>query len=215
MIIACAGDQSKWNGHLGVPSHLVPVPVGAGGSTEPLLRRTVRQALTLTEDVWVTGPPDERYDIPGASRHWPGEHPNEYASSRVLWDDEERTVLLLGDVYFTDAAITTIARHTEQAYRVFGRRGASRITGTPYGEIFAASWWPEQHLELDRHLARIGDMTKAGWRLLRAMQGTPLDRHIVKRGRFFTQIDDLTDDIDFPDDYARHPAFGGSNGHPG
>lgn len=198
VIIACAGPQDKWNGHLGVPSHLAPV------EGEPLLHRTVRQALTLTDDVHVTAPPDDRYDVPGAVRHWPGEHSNEYAASRRCWNDEGRTVLMLGDVYFTDAAVRTIGTWGGRAYRVFGRRGASRRTGTPYGEIFAVSWWPEQHPVLDEHLNRIGDMTKAGWRLLRLMQGTPLDRHVV-RARHFTRIDDLTDDLDYPADYARHP----------
>lgn len=199
VIIACAGPQTKWGNHLGVPSHLAPV------DGEPLLHRTVRQALTLTDDVYVTAPPDERYDVPGAVRHWPGQAPNEYVASRRCWNDEGRTVLLLGDVYFTDTAIGKIRAHGEQAYRVFGRRGASRITGTPYGEIFAASWWPVHHPLLDEHLARVGDMTKAGWRLLRSVQGTDLGRHIVRRP-FFVKIDDLTDDLDFPADYARHPA---------
>ena len=49
-----------------------------------------------------------------------------------------------------------------------------------------------------------------GWMLLRAWQGTPLGRHIVKRGRYFVTIDDLTDDIDKAEDYARHPAMGGA-----
>lgn len=202
VIIACAGPQTKWNNHLGVPSHLVPV----GG--EPLLYRTVRQALTLTEDVYVTAPPDERYDAAGVVRHWPGPAANEYAASRRCWDDEGRTVLMLGDVYFTDQAIAKIRAHDEREYRVFGRRGASRITGTPYGEIFAASWWPEHHAMLDLHLAAIGHADKAGWRLLRAVQGTPTDRHIVRRP-WFVKVDDLTDDIDFPADYERHPVFGG------
>jgi hypothetical protein len=200
VIIACAGPQTKWNNHLGVPSHLVPV------HGVPLLHRTVRQAVTLTDDVMVTAPPDPRYDVPGAARHWGGAHPNEYLASRRLWNPDGRTVLLLGDCYFTEQAIATIHAHAENAYRVFGRRGASKVTGTPYGEIFAASWWPEQHAMLDVHLSRIGDMTKAGWRLLRAVQGTPVDRHVVRRPWFVT-IDDATDDFDFPADYDRHPAI--------
>lgn len=200
IIIACAGPQTKWNGHLGVPSHLVPV------DGEPLLHRTVRQARSLTGDVIVTAPPgDGRYAVPGAGLCPTDPAANEYAACRPLWIEDGRTVLMLGDVYFTDAAIRTIGAWGRRDYRVFGRRGASRITGTPYGEIFAASWWPGQHALLDEHLARIDGMSKAGWRLLRLMQGTPLNRHVV-RSRWFTTIDDATDDIDFPADYERHPA---------
>jgi hypothetical protein len=200
MIIACAGPQDKWGNHLGVPSHLVHV------NGEPLLHRTVRQALSLTRDVHVTVPDDDRYTVLGVPRHVRRtDLPNEYVSTRSLWSETGRTVLLLGDVYFTAAALRTVVSRTERAYRVFGRRGASQCTGTPYGEIFAASWWPEHHEMLDRHLAAIGGANKAGWRLLRAVQGTPTDRHITRRP-WFVRIDDLTDDIDFPADYDRHPA---------
>lgn len=206
IIIACAGPQTKWGGHLGVPSHLVPV------NSEPLLHRTVRQALRFTGDVIVTAPPgDERYAVPGAGLRPTAPAANEYAASRPLWADDGRTVLLLGDVYFTDAAIQTIASWGRRRYRCFGRRGPSRITGTPWGEIFAASWWPDQHALLDEHLAAIGDSSKAGWRLLRLMQGTPVNRHVV-RATWFTTIDDLTDDVDFAADYERHPMMGRARG---
>ncbi|MEV4672169.1 hypothetical protein AB0K34_11005 [Actinomadura sp. NPDC049382] len=202
VIIACAGPQTKWKNHLGVPSHLVPV------DGEPLLHRTIRQARAVCRDVHVTAPDDDRYTVLGVSRHVRGpEHDNEYVSTRGLWNDTGRTVLLLGDVYFTDVAIARIVYRPEREYRVFGRRGGSSVTGTPWGEIFAASWWPEQHALLDEHLSRIAGMDKAGWRLLRSVQGTDLDRHVTRRP-WFVKIDDATDDIDFPADYERHPATG-------
>lgn len=210
VIIAAAGGDKTWGGHLGVPRHMVPV------QGEPLLQRTIRQAVAFTEDVHVTTPDDDRYRVVGAYRHVrePGE--SEYASTRDLWSEDGRTVLLLGDVYFTDRAISTICGDRRRCYRVFGRAGASNMTGTPWGEIFAASWWPEHHEQMDRHLVTVhaaraaGTVTRPpGWMLLRAWQGTPLDRHIVKRGRHFTRIDDLTDDVDQVGDYARHPAMGG------
>lgn len=216
VIIAAAGGDKAWNGHLDVPRHLVPV----GG--EPLLQRTIRQAVTFTEDVHVTTPDDDRYRVVGAYRHVREPGASEYASTRDLWSEDGRTVLLLGDVYFTDRAISTICGDRRRGFRAYGRRGASRVTGTPYGELFAASWWPEHHEQMDRHLATVhaarsaGTVTRPpGWLLLRAWQGTPLGTHIVKRGRYFVTIDDLTDDIDTAADYARHPAFGGSNGHAG
>lgn len=209
IIIAAAGGDAKWNGHLGVPRHMVPV------EGEPLLQRTIRQAAALTGDVHVTTPDDDRYQVAGAVRHARDPGASEYDSTRDLWNESGRTVLLLGDVYFTAAAIRVIGAWGRRAYQVFGRRGASRITGTPYGEIFAASWWPEHHAQMDKHLATVhavraeGDVTRPpGWMLLRAWQGTPLHRHVV-RSRYFTQIDDLTDDVDRAEDYQRHPAMGG------
>lgn len=216
IIIACAGSQHKWNNHLGVPSHFVPLK---RPTPEPLLQRTVRQALEYTEDVVITAPAgDQRYvdlaDAIGvAVAHPTGA--NEYDSTRSLWSTTGRTVLLLGDVFFSDRAMRTIGRYSPERYRVFGRYQRSRITGTPYGEIFAASWWPAQHEAMERHLAIVAAaradgscMRPAGWALLRSVQRTPLTRHTVKT-EWFTEINDWTDDIDFPDDYNRHPATRG------
>lgn len=212
IIIAASGPQTKWGGHLGVPSHLAPV------DGRPLLARTVAQALTYTRDVRVTVPPgDTRYvdAASGARAHERStEHPSEYAATRDLWHPGERTVLLLGDVYFTDDALDTITRFDDrQDYQVFGRRGASKITGTPYGEIFAVSWWPQQHRYMDRYLATVHQARASGrvarppgWMLLRAWQGSRLDQHRVMP-RYFTEIHDATDDFDFPADYDQHPAI--------
>ncbi|WP_304452907.1 hypothetical protein [Nocardiopsis sp. YSL2] len=217
IVIAASGGQTKWAGHLGTCSHLVPV----ADTGQPLLARTVSQALTLTGDVHVIIPDDSRYAdaADGATAHIRGrDYPSEYAATRDLWSADDRTVLLLGDVYFTREALATIVGETRRAYRCFGRYRASKHTGTPYGEIFAASWWPAHHQQMDAHLDLVhrtraaGTVTRPpGWMLLRAWQGTPLAKHRVSV-RFFTEIDDLTDDIDFPADYDRHPAFGGTRG---
>jgi len=209
VIIAAAGGQSKWGGYLGVPSHLAPV------DGRPLLARTVAQALKLTADVHVTTPPDERYTAAvceGAVQHvLAGPGISEYDSTRDLWSPNERTVLLYGDVYFTAAALQKIAGFNHPRYQCFGRAGRSRYTGCRYGEVFAASWWPAHHPLMDEHLARVADLRARGeitrptaWMLLRCWQGTPLNRHRVDR-HWFSEINDLTEDFDYPADYQRHP----------
>lgn len=210
VIIAAAGPQHKWKNYLGVPSHLVPV------RGEPLLRRTLKQALTISDDVHVTYPPgDDRYldAVPlGVAAHARGEsYPSEYHATRQLWNPDGRTILLLGDTYFTDAAIEKIAAFSERKYQGFGRKGASRLTKCRYGELWAASWWTEHHAQMDAHLAVIkkhhdeGTITRpTGWMLLRAWQGTDLARHKCYP-EWMTTIDDLTDDFDFPADYDNHP----------
>lgn len=211
VIIACAGEGKRWGEYLGVPKHLATTAVG-----EVLLHRTIEQALALTSDVHVITPDDDRYDdLPGrVKRHILGPHHNEYEHTRWLWSGDDRTVLLLGDVYFTDHAIDTIAAGSASAYRVFGRYRASKVTGTPYGEIFAASWGPARIPQMDVHLREVerlratGECTRPpGWVLLRLWQGTPVRKHLV-RPPIWTEIDDWTDDLDTPADYQRHPAFG-------
>jgi hypothetical protein len=182
-----------------------------------LLHRTIEQALRHSPDVHVTTPDDPRYELPDwVQRHLREPVGNEYTSTRQLWSRTRRTVLLLGDVYFTDAALAAVFAASPTAYRCFGRYRASRVTGTPYGEIFAASWGPERHAQMDTHLAEVdrlrqsGECTRpAGWVLLRLWQGTPVRQHVV-RPPIWTEIDDWTDDLDVPADYLRHPAFGGA-----
>lgn len=210
VVIAAAGGRGKlWTAD--TPRHLIPVPPDG----MPLLARTIGQVRQHTSDIHLTVPPaDWRYRLAWTTVHERGDdYASEYASTRDLWSDTGRTVLLLGDVYWTDRAVRTVLTCPDRDYRVFGRQGASRITGTPYGEIFAASWWPAQIPALDRHLAVVhrtraaGTVTRPpGWMLLRSWQGTPLGKHRVKRPPFI-DIDDLTDDIDRPEDLDRHPAF--------
>lgn len=216
IIIAAAGPQKYWNNHLGVPSHLVPIN---GAGTMTLLGRLIGQAAaTAAEHVIVTIPDDERYVqlVESYNAEWVMPEPveNEYRTSMPYWNDTGRTVLLLGDVYFTQEAINKIMGFDKQCYQVFGRYGPSKYTGTPYGEIFAASWWPEQELMLERHLDRIhtdflaGGKRQDGWYLMRSIQGSePLSKHVIdKTMGLFTEINDWTDDIDKVEDYARHPA---------
>lgn len=181
--------------------------------------RTVEQVRRLSghaADIHITAPDDWRYKVAGTTVHVRSpDEPSEYASTRALWSTTGRSVLLLGDVYFTDEALATVLGCQDRDYRVFGRYGASKVLGTPAGEIFSASWWPEQHAPLDRHLEIVhttraaGTVTRPpGWMLLRSWCGIPLGRHRVMRPPFI-DIDDWTDDVDRPGDYLRHPAFGG------
>jgi hypothetical protein len=210
VIIAASGSQHKWSGHLGVPSHFAPLTRHDG---KPLILRTAERVMRYTQDVHILTPPNPLYaTLPGTKHIVQTERPSEYAASRELWEPEGRTVLLLGDVYFSDLAMERIMRYRKRQYMVFGRKGPSRITGTPYGEIFAASWYGEHNMQMDAHLETVhklraeGTITRPpGWMLLRAWQGTPLDKHRVL-SKHFMNINDWTDDIDFPVDYERHPA---------
>jgi hypothetical protein len=216
IILTASGSQKKWEGHLGVPSHFAPLTRHGG---QPLIERTIEQLQRYGHEVHITVPLDPRYGALAGTKHlrdW--SYPSEYAASRDLWDDAGRTVLLLGDVYFSDQAIERIMLFAKRQYMVFGRFGPSAITGTPYGEIFAASWWGEHHQQMDKYLANVhklrarGAITRPpGWMLLRSWQRTPLQRHKVLP-KHFIEINDETDDIDFPVDYERHPATRSDNG---
>lgn len=210
IIIAASGSQEKWGNHLGVPSHFAPLTRHGG---QPLIERTIEQLASYGHPIHITVPPDGRYgSLKGVKhvREW--KYFSEFDACKDLWDEDGRTVLFLGDVYFSDQAIERIMYFAKRQYMAFGRFAASEITGTPYGELFAASWWPEQHAQMRKYLSNVhklrarGTITRPpGWMLLRSWQETPLNRHRVDP-KYFMEINDETDDIDFPIDYERHPA---------
>jgi hypothetical protein len=208
VVIACGGREQdpKWNSHLGVPKHLAPV---AG---RPLLERTVEQVGRYTGDVVVTAPPDPRYQVVGADVVHPDPAAsNEYTGTRPWWSTTTRTLLLLGDVYWTDAAVRLVCTDTTPL-RWFGRFGASKVTAARWGEIFAVAWLPRHHALLDAHLAKVDaarEITRPpGWKLYRSLHGLPMRRH--RKAGDWCDIDDGTDDFDTPAVYAAHPAIRGS-----
>lgn len=210
LILAASGSQSKWGRHLGVPSHFAPLTRHDG---QPLIERTIEQLKPYGHEVHVLTPNDPAYLGLDATRHIIQDFKqSEFEASRPLWDPEGRTLLMLGDVFFSHQAIERIMLYAKRQYMAFGRFGPSKVTGTPYGELFAASWYGEHNIQMDKYLANVHKLRAAGtitrppgWMLLRSWQGTPLSRHKVTP-KHFIEINDETDDIDFPVDYERHPA---------
>lgn len=225
VIIAAAGSNAKWNNHLGVRSHFVPVRTDLRRrEREPLLERTLRQVKGYGfSDIWIVASPEgvEPYRAV-AEEHGArlfvadADTRNEFESTRPVWGPEGINYLLLGDVYFSDAAMAKIFQQEDDRFLFYGRYRASQITGTRYGEIFANSWGAHRNVRMNRLTDAVrtrqdaGDANpnKHGWTMLRMLQGTPLKSHQVKKP-WWVEINDETDDIDFPDDYGRHPATRG------
>ncbi len=204
-IIIAAGEGTRWNNYLGVSKHFVEI----GG--ERLLERTVRQLNERGIRPTVVGnTPD--YHVEGCCLFIPNLNPDnvdadKFLSSESLWNEDGRTIVLYGDVYFTDEAMDTIVNYKEKDWRLFGREGASEHTGCGWGECFAQSFYTE-HIEKHREmLHKIRDDYKAekiyrcgGWEHYRAMEGFDLTEH--KIGDKFYEIDDFTEDFDTPEDFT-------------
>ena len=199
VLIAAAGDGSRWRNHRGTSKHLTMI------DGEPLLHRTCRQFLRYTSDVVVVGA-HSGYTVPDTSLFVPPPgDPNwldlgKFLSSRHLWATAERTVVAFGDVYFTDEAINTIMASTKD-WIFFLRPGPSSIMQARR-EVFAVAFDPSAHELLDQ---RMDELTKyrvaqsaGAWRLyadlVRPSYGDIFrnDRHV--------KVDDLTTDLDYPKD---------------
>tara|TARA_B100001245_G_C22893021_1_gene430418 strand:+ start:2153 stop:2842 length:690 start_codon:yes stop_codon:yes gene_type:complete len=210
-IIIAAGDATRWGGYGGTRKHFAKI------DGEPIIHRTVR-LLNQYEDVevFVVGTDDE-YDIPGSTLYVPTKDTDnnfdadKFLNSRELWNKDGRTIVIYGDVFFTEEAMEKLMGKHEVDWRLYARPFGSEYTGTPYGECFAQSFYqhniPEHHAALRKIVKLYGEGTLprcGGWEHYRAMIHIPdseMHRHLV--GEKLEIIDDFTDDIDFADDYIR------------
>ena len=112
-----------------------------------------------------------------------------FHSTKELW--QPRTIILLGDVYYSTDAINTIFSNT-QKLAVFGNRM----------EIFAVSFIP--HPRISKCL-NIAANTKRGkiWEFYRAYCNIPTDQHKFDNQGVYIDIRDETNDIDTLAEYAK------------
>ena len=141
-------------------------------------------------------------DAAALQRHYASPH---FMACQPRWNLAGRTIVVLGDVYFTDCAMRTICMDTARGVRFYGRAGASALTGTAWGELFAISFYPEDHASIVATVTAIRDSGWAdsirGWQLYRQLNRLPLHTHTFAANDRFVEINDFTDDFDFPADY--------------
>ncbi len=207
IIIIAAGDATRWNNYLGVPKHYAII------EGEPVIERTVRLLLERNQDdIWVVS---KDYEIDNVHNWRPKLNPrnldaDKFLSSIDLWDETKRTLIIYGDVYFTEDAIDQILQNDSDLYRMFCRPKANRKNKYPYGECFAASFHPHDHAFIKYNLKRLIHLYRAdvldrigGWELTRLMAGVPIGQihaHKYWLLNYFV-IDDLTNDLDYPADF--------------
>ena len=200
VIVLAAGSAERWGNYRGVSKHLVKIE----GKT--LLERTCSQFLKYTDDVLVIGA-DERYKVDGTSLYMI-KAPNtnwkdaaKFLSSRNLWLSDGRTILVFGDVYFTNDAVKTIVSDKD-SFKFFLRTGPSELSGARWKEIFAFSFDETMAAKVGNNLLYLVSMGRverqAGWELYRYMIG-PAPAGLFENPHF-TEINDWTEDFDFPED---------------
>ena len=211
-IIIAAGEAKRWNNYLNVPKHLIEI------DGEPILYRTVRLLRERgVSDIHIVGPQDDRYKVSGANLYVPTKEPknqdaDKFLNSRYLWNKEGRTVVLYGDVFFTDDAMDSIVNFERIEWTLFCRFKRSSITGTRWGECFAQSFYPADIPSHEEKLYYIADLKRkniisrcGGWEHYRAMndQTDERVRRPHKKYDKYVEINDWTEDFDTPEDYDR------------
>jgi hypothetical protein len=204
VLILCAGDGSRWNNYTGVPKHKVVV------EGEILVERTVRQFLKYTDDIVVVAN-DDSYSIPGTTCYIAKKDENhkimdKFLSSQEQWSDT-KTIIVYGDVYFTDEAVELIATNDRQ-WCFFLRKDASQITGKAWGEIFGFSFDASFNEEMLQNINSIvfkqkfsNPLSPAGWTLLGYLLKVDHGQLIFNKINSYVEIDDWTEDFDRPIDF--------------
>lgn len=212
-ILAIAGDGSRWNNHLGVRKHFAPI------NGEPLILRTIRQIRQFDKDaeIYIGQNPKYKVSIPDVTiydgtTYKKGAESDRYFASTPFWNREGRTVLIWGDVYFTDDAVEKLTKLSDTWLR-YGRVGGSSLKG--WGEEFAISFNPEHQDLVFKSCKKVEKLSlEVGHQLYGAIYLAMLgvsDSDIVNYSASglkpnlgnMVEINDETDDFDFPSDYDK------------
>ncbi|MEJ5260793.1 MAG: NTP transferase domain-containing protein [Anaerohalosphaeraceae bacterium] len=172
-IIPAAGQGQRWNRAFGTLKQLVPVC----DNRQPLLIRTIQMlrdrgvgtvyVLTREPEIVKAAAGSAEVLPPAADRYLS----DTILSSRSVWS--EKTVVLLGDVYFSSACIDSIVRF-EQEHRFWGIGHGSAVcrNNLRRPELFAFSFLDSAYSEVEKSLrensllAELRDKGRMFWRAL-------------------------------------------------
>lgn len=195
VIMSASRDKECWNNYLGIPRQLVEI------NGEVLIKRTIRQLKERGFDVSITLP--EKNFLGDLGIKEIVSKPDGDPIEKILnLKNETPCLAIYGDVYYTDKAMDTITNSNEPMM-FFGRELAGTIKrcGEPFA-IRVNEYLMTKAQELkDKGLYSIqGGKRRCGeWELYRYINNIPLGRHKIKN--YWTEINDLTDDVDTPDNY--------------
>jgi hypothetical protein len=193
VLILAAGEGTRWNKYRKTAKHKLVI------EGEVLIERTIKQFTKYSNDLVVVGS-SKSYEVEGARCYIPPHLSKwkdmaKFLSSKDIWS-KERTVLVFGDVYFTDEAVETIMKD-EGEFTFFLRDKGSEITGKPWREIFGIAFNGSSNKMLGDRMLEIIKFNKVlgsgGWYLF-----NDLKRNY--KHDFSIEIDDWTEDFDFPQD---------------
>lgn len=217
---------NRWNNHLGVPKHLIPI------KGEPLIHRTQRLLAQYgATNIEIKCNPDNfsKYLLPGSvgtaglkNNSIYDDH--EFFSAAGLFNDNGITVMLFGDIYYSESLIKYMVENDSEDWFYYGRQISSVITGKEYGEHWG--WhFHTKHIQpltncaeracavakqLIKQYEEDPEGTKYPWTMeetskmcYRAMANIDLmDPHLIE-DKHWIEWDDETEDFDYPEDWDK------------
>lgn len=226
IIFTCGGQQTRWNNYMNCPKHLVPI------NGVPLLKRNIKAFNTFFNCNYYVAIRNESlqniYNIDENIRFF---IPINLIENEPLYKTivpflnayDEDILILLGDVIYSDDCVQKIYDNTlKNTFNVFGRKNGSNITGCKWGELFAfyvpqsfKTTFVEAINKVD-HLYQQNKINRfSGWELISYIYSKNKNnenvhyelKNIFKKRLFpdsFIEINDETEDFDFPADYDNY-----------
>ena len=203
VIIAAGGESERWNNYRNTPKHLVEI------EGQVLLNRTIKQFKKYTNDIILIAK-DDRYIFKDIVVEKPlyGEWYDfgKLYSSNHLWSNN-RTIIVFGDVYFTDEAVKKIVSNKD-SYKFFIRRTGSKLTGKKNAEIFGIAFSSDMNSTIKTNIEHLINKAQIGpgtWQLYFYMHGINHIRQIGRQTKNsgHIEINDWTDDFDYPQDLIK------------
>jgi hypothetical protein len=197
VIVLAAGAGDRWGNYRGTAKHFLNV------EGEVLIERTIRQFSKYTDDILVVGSGQE-YSFSNTSLFVPAVTDTDallgdmlkFYSSMHLWSDV-RTVLVFGDVYFTDDAVSQIM--SSDLNFTFLLRSNSQGQAGGRREVFALSFKGSMNQVISdnvlKHIKFRSAPRAGGWFLYKS-----LVRPNYIHNNNHIDIDDWTTDFDYPED---------------
>lgn len=213
-VLILADGKSKEQ-HMGIERHLVKV------DGIPLIGRTIRQfkaaggmphVITRNPQIRWVSRLNGAMTIVGSDR---SEAFDGIDMIRKGLDHSRtmRSIIVFGDVVFTDDAVRRIMEHKPEGWAVYGRSASSKYGGSDWAEYFAISVGPLAKKQGYQAIETVVETFKkrmwhriTAWEWYYAMEGMPWNIHNarkVRTGRHWVEINDRTDDIDFESDVER------------
>lgn len=205
VLIFCAGEGHRWGDYQGIKKQMAKID---GVS---LLDRMICQCHKYNDCLIIVNGPlnNPWYNRPGAVLNPIEITSNKDHRSRTLdkcinsipqWSSANRTVCLLGDVWYEDNDMEHIINAPWETFIRYSRTGRSLLTGKYWGEDFACSFYPKDQPEIEKALKEFIPSPEG--------KETPwsyVEEHFMtlddKTHRY--EVTGFTEDFDRPQDYLK------------
>jgi len=215
IIVLCGGISSRWNNYLGVEKHF------AQFNNCSIIENTLNILSTYNVSISILVREDNLHlytflnqDLFTISRENAILEFYKIKATYNLWSNSGKTIILMGDVWFTANALKRIINSRSTKLLFWGRQKKNYHTNCKHGELFALSFYPSSHnllksatSTLENLILNEGVEIAGGWGIYNIISGLShlMSKERIVKGKAlfsnFNNILDITDDIDTPKDY--------------